>query len=118
MSKRKVRKLRHRTDQLPILTFNQLSQMGTVRAKLLSGEITSEQIPPWMLGEEPPPGKPMSEEQLIHLTYNTGDQIWVAYINSKPVVVRIITHDGVYWESGMASLGRTNASGGGGAENQ
>lgn len=70
MSKRKVRKLRHRTDQLPILTFNQLSQMGTIRAKLLSGEITSDQIPPWMLGEAPVPPKdfkPEEEVEQVHL---------------------------------------------------
>lgn len=60
----------------------------------------------------------MSEDQLIHIVYNTGDQIWIIYLHNKPVVSRIITHDGVYWDSGMTSLGRVNASGGGGAENQ
>lgn len=54
MSKRKVRKLRHRTDQLPILTFKQLVEMGNVRAKMMRGEITPDQVPAWMMGE----GKP------------------------------------------------------------
>ncbi len=51
MSKRKIRKLRHRTDQKPILTFKQLTQMGNMRAKLMRGDITPEQIPAWMMGE-------------------------------------------------------------------
>lgn len=53
MSKRKIRKLRHRTDQKPMLTFKQLTEMGNVRVKLAKGLITPEQIPAWMMGEAP-----------------------------------------------------------------
>lgn len=53
MSKRKIRKLRHRTDQKPMLTFKQLTEMGNVRAKLAKGLITPDQIPAWMTGETP-----------------------------------------------------------------
>lgn len=48
----------------------------------------------------------MAEDQLIHIIYNTGDQIWLTYVDGHQKVVRVIAHDGVYWESGMTSLGR------------
>lgn len=48
----------------------------------------------------------MAEDQLIHLVYNTGDQIWLTYVDGKQKVVKIITHDGLHWDTSMKTFGR------------
>jgi hypothetical protein len=30
--------------------------------------------------------------------YNTGDQIWLSQRYGKEVTVKLITHDGIYWD--------------------
>ncbi len=51
--------------------------------------------------------------ELNHIDYWNGDHIW---LDQTGKVVKVITHDGVYWEEGMTSLGRVSALGGGGAD--
>lgn len=48
MSKRSVRKFRHRSDVTPNLTFKQSVQIGMVHAMLLRKEITYNDVPQWM----------------------------------------------------------------------
>jgi hypothetical protein len=45
MSKRSIKKFRHRTDKPLHRPFGDLSQMGVLRGKLKRGEITFDQIP-------------------------------------------------------------------------
>lgn len=65
-------------------------------------------------------GVTSKEDHLIRTVYNTGDQIWTSYRDGKTKVVRVITHDGVFWEEGMSSLGSIKQAplGGGGDRNE
>lgn len=41
-----------------------------------------------------------------HITYNTGDQVWYKEVSGEKVVTKIITHDGVTWETGKTFSGK------------
>lgn len=44
----------------------------------------------------------------VHITYNTGDQVWYKEVDGEKVVTKIIAHDGVTWETGTTFSGKQN----------
>lgn len=39
-----------------------------------------------------------------HIKYNNGDQIWYIMLNDQMLVTKVISHDGVTWQTGNKDL--------------